>query len=212
MRNIEFIIGEYYHIYNRGSDKRNIIFDNYDLQRLGQSLIEFNTENPIGSIYENSFRKDGELGSPTSKLVDVIAYCINPNHFHLLITPLVDKGVEKFMQRVGGYTKYFNNKHKRSGVLFQGKYKAKHANENRYLIHISAYINMNNRDELGSPTSKLSKSSLEEYVNSDNSENICNTSIVLDQFKSKKEYKKYALETWKDTLKRKDDLKDLEFE
>jgi len=208
-----FVIGEYYHIYNRGVDKRDVILDLYDLQRLEESFIEFNTENPIGSIYENSFKKGSvELGSKASKLVDIIAYCFNPNHFHLLLTPLVENGVEKFMQRIGGYTKYFNNKYKRTGRLFEDKFKSKHVAENRYLIHVSAYINMNNRDELGSLASKLSKSSFEDYIEADNQKSICNIRIVLDQFKSKEDYKRYAIETRRDTLKRKDDLKDLEFE
>ncbi len=204
MRKHTFEIGEYYHINNRGTDKRDIVIDENDLNRFFQSLIEFNTEQPIGSIYENSFRE--ELGSKTSKLVSIIVYCINPNHFHLILTPLVDKGIEKFMQRIGGYTKYFNERYERSGVLFQGKFKSKHISNNRYLLHVSAYVNMNNRDVLGSPTSKLSKSSFEEYIDNQII-GICNKDIVLDQFKTLKEYDKFAKESWKDICKRKADLK-----
>lgn len=204
MRKHTFEIGEYYHIYNRGTDKRDIIIDQNDLSRFFQSLVEFNTEQTIGSIYENSFRK--ELGSPTSKLVSIIAYCINPNHFHLILTPLVDKGIEKFMQRIGGYTKYFNEKYERSGVLFQGKFKSKHISDNRYLLHVSAYVNMNNRDILGSPTSKLSKSSFEEFSNNQII-GICDKDIVLDQFKKREEYEKFMKESWMDICKRKADLK-----
>ncbi len=195
--------GEYYHIYNRGTEKRKIILDEYDLDRFLESMKEFNTLEPIGSIYEQSFIKK-ELGSPTSKskLVSIISYCINPNHFHMLITPLVEKGIEKFMQRIGGYTKYFNEKYKRNGVLFQGKFKSKHVyTDNRYLLHLSAYINMNNRNRLGSPTSKLSKSSLEEYTKGE--KGICNMDIVLGQFENGKEYLRFSLESWQDTQERK---------
>ncbi len=204
MRKHSFEIGQYYHIYNRGSDKRDIILDKEDLNRFVQSLIEFNTEKPIGSIYENSFRKDS-LGGPTSKLVDIVAYCINPNHFHLILTPLIDKGIEKFMQRFGGYTMYFNEKYNRNGVLFQGKFKSKYIPDDRYLLHLSVYVNYNNLDSLGGPTSKLSKSSLDEYLNKTN-ESICDTSIVLGQYTNVGEYKKYADITWKDICKRKEDL------
>ncbi len=204
MRKHSFEIGQYYHIYNRGSDKRDIILDKEDLNRIYQSLIEFNSENPIGSIYENSFKKDSLVG-PTTKLVNIISYCINPNHFHLLLTPLIDRGIEKFMQRIGGYTRYFNEKYKRNGVLFQGRFKSKHISDDRYLLHLSVYINCNNLDSLGSPTTKLSKSSLGEYLNKTN-ESICDKEIVLGQYKNIQEYKKYTNLTWKDICKRKEDL------
>ncbi len=205
MRNHKFTEGEYYHIYNRGTEKRDIILDQYDLHRFMKSLIEFNRIEPIGSLYELSFQ---ELGSRSTKLkknklVSIIAYCINTNHFHLILTPLVEKGIEKFMQRMAGYTRYFNEKNKRTGVLFQGKFKSKHVGYNNYLNHLSAYVNMNNLDKLGSRSTKLSRSSLEEYIDVNFGGGICDTSIVLDQFKSKKDYLKFAKESWADTLERK---------
>jgi len=201
MRKHKFIVGEYYHIYNRGVDKRNTFLDKYDLDRFLKSLIEFNSEEPIGSIYELKF------GSPTTKskkLVSIIAYCVNSNHFHLLLTPLSEKGIEKFMHRIGGYTRYFNEKYKRSGALFQGRFKSKHIPDNNYLLRLSAYINMNNRDTLGSPTTKLSKSSLEEYIK--NEKGICDTKIISEQFKDSKEYSEFVLEAWQDTLEKKEIL------
>lgn len=96
------------------------------------------------------------------------------------------------MQRIGGYTKYFNEKYDRNGSLFQGTFKSKHVAENNYLLHLSAYINMNNRDPLGSLMSKLSYSSLEEYIK--NSPKICNTEIIIGQFNNGEEYKKFTFE------------------
>src|SRR3989344_3993600 len=125
MRKKPFVTGEFYHIYNRGTDKRNIFSDKNDIDRFFQSMIEFNTIEPIGSIYENSFYLNqlGSLASklrkPSKKLVNFISYCLNPNHFHFLLEQVAEKGIEKFLHRLGtGYTKYFNNKHKRSGALF----------------------------------------------------------------------------------------------
>ena len=204
MRKHDFVIGEYYHIYNRGVDKREVILDEYDLYRFLESIKEFNSFEPIGSIYQLSFTKN-KLSTPTTKsekLVSIIAYCINPTHFHFLITPLVEKGVEKFMQKIGGYTRYFNEKHKRNGSLFQGKFKSKHIPDNRYLLHLSAYINMNNRDSLSTPTTKLSKSSLEEYT--ENKNGLCDIKIISEQFKNQKEYRQFALEAWKNTQERKE--------
>ena len=204
-RKHDFVVGEYYHIYNRGVDKRDIIIDSSDLQRLLQSLEEFNTIEPIRSIYENSFRKGKTPpGDKAPKLVEIVAFCINPNHFHLLLTPLEESGIEKFMQRIGGYTKYFNNKYNRTGRLFQDKFKSKHISNNTYLLHLSAYINMNNLDSLGSKASKLSFSSLDEYLVN---KKICNPSIVLEQFNNKNDYKKFVYNSWKETYKRKNQLK-----
>jgi putative transposase len=126
-----------------------------------------------------------------------------------LITPLKEKGIEKFMQRLGnGYTKYFNNRHKRNGVLFQGKYKAKHIDSNEYLLHLSVYINAN--DQLGHPMSKLSKSSLSEFLSNNVGEKLCNTDIVLEQFQNKKDYEEFVVESLKDIELRKEMMKELE--
>jgi REP element-mobilizing transposase RayT len=210
MRKTKLVIGEYYHIYNRGTDKRNIFVDEKDLFRFWENLFDFNQKEPIGSVYEFSFKKkSGEVDKKRKPLVQFIAYCINPNHFHFLITPLQEKGIEKFMQRLGnGYTKYFNNRHKRSGVLFQGKFKSKHVDSNEYLLHLSAYVNGNNK--LGHPMSKLSKSSLLEFLGEEPNDKLCKTGIVLEQFRNKKEYEEFVSESVKDIELRKEMLKELE--
>ncbi|MDD2657417.1 MAG: transposase [Candidatus Pacebacteria bacterium] len=215
MRKTPLITGEYYHIYNRGVDKRVTFMDEYDIQRFYDSLEEFNALDPIGSIYENSFIK--KLGSPTSKsetgvLVSLVAHCANPNHYHLLLKQEADNGIEKLMQRVGtGYTKYINNKYKRTGALFQGKYKSVHIDSNEYLLHLSAYINLNDRaHQLGSPTSKLvrSRSSWGEYTNK-GVKGICEKEIILEQFRNREEYKEFALSSLESIVQRKADLEDI---
>ena len=208
IRKIKFIEGEYYHIYNRGVDKRNIFSNKTDLERFLKSMEGFNTKNPIGSLYENSFK---DLGGKASKLVKFVAYCLNPNHYHFLITPLTEKGVEKFMQRLGtGYTMYFNEKHHRSGSLFQGKFKSQHINSNEYLLRASAYVNLNNSDANGKIKNTLSISSWKEYTEPTNL-NFCDKSIILGQFRSPQEYEKFSLEAWENTSERKERGKDLEF-
>jgi REP element-mobilizing transposase RayT len=215
MRKTPFVEDEYYHIYNRGVDKRSIFLDEDDVQRFYTSVKEFNVLEPIGSIYENSFAK--KLGSWTSKpvsdsLVNLTAHCVNPNHFHLLLKQETEKGIEKFMHRIGtGYTKYFNSKYKRSGALFQGRFKSVHVDSNEYLLHVSAYINLNDRvHQLGSPTSKLvrSRSSWREYTD-ERCKGICEKDIVLKQFKSIGEYKKFAFLSLELILERKEKLKDI---
>lgn len=210
MRKTKFVVGEYYHIYNRGTDKRNVFTDEKDLLRFWESLFDFNQTEPIGSMYEYSFEKKiSGVNKKIKPLVQFVAYCLNPNHYHFLITPLQDRGVEKFMQRLGnGYTKYFNNRHKRDGVLFQGKFKSKHIDSNEYLLHLSVYINGN--AQLGHPMSKLSISSLAEFLDKRSEKKLCNTDIILGQFRDIKEYKDFVVTTLKDIELRKEMLKELE--
>lgn len=123
MRKINFANGEYYHIFNRGVDKRIIFSSQKDYARFFQSVDEFNSIDPIGSLYENSFRKRENQVSKKAprkkKLIEIICYCFNPNHYHFILKQLIDRGIEKFMHRLGiGYTKYFNQKYDRNGVLF----------------------------------------------------------------------------------------------
>jgi|SRR3989344_7596276 len=212
-RKTAFVTGEFYHVYNRGVDKRIIFPSEKDIQRFFLSMLEFNTINSIGSIYEHSFDKSTDT-KRSKKLVNFIAYCLNPNHYHFLLEQAAERGVEKFMQRLGtGYTNFFNNKHRRSGVLFQGKFKAVHVDKNEYLLHLSAYVNLNNRvHSLGSLASKLVKTSWEEYgsVNKRKRGEFCKKGIILDQFKNKKEYKKFAESSLKDILERRSKLEDLD--
>ncbi len=228
MRKTELAQGEYYHVFNRGTDRRDIFQDTEDFQRFFQSMEEFNSVEPIGSIYESSFNKISkvpQLGHPMSKLrdcsrnkeklVEFVAYCVNPNHFHFILEQITERGIEKFMQRFGnGYTKYFNGKYKRSGVLFQGKYKSIHVATNEYLLRLSAYVNLNDRvhniPQLGH---RMSKSSWDEYVIGENAVNhFCKKDIVLEQFNSPHVYKEFAEEALELILHNRAELKNIEYE
>lgn len=188
-------------------------------------MQEFNVTVPIGSIYENRFSKPSpkELGHPMSKsgnekLVEFVAYCVNPNHFHFILEQVADRGIEKFMQRLGnGYTKYFNGKYKRSGVLFQGKYKSIHVGTNEYLLRLSAYVNLNDRVHfipLGHP---MSKSSWEEYMGSQSKNDteakigFCKKDIVLGQFSTALEYQRFANEAIMQTMQNRAELEYIEY-
>lgn len=207
MRKVNLAVGEIYHIFNRGVDKRIIFADQKDLDRFFLSMISFNSVEPIGSLYEQSFLKD-EIKQP---LVNFVAYNLLPNHFHLILEQVSEGGISQFMKRLqGGYTWYFNNKYKRSGSLFQGAFKSIHIDSNEYLLHVSAYVNLNDK-LLGDRTAKLGKSSWEEYVNFSDNFGICKKKdIILDQFKSMKEYKKFALNTIEDVKINKEKYKELE--
>ena len=212
LRKTPFVTNEIYHIYNRGTEKRNIFLDKNDLGRFFDAVKELNVVEPIGSLYENSFRKKGgQLGSPASKLVDIIAYCLNPNHFHLVLKQKTDKGIEKFMQRLGtSYTKYFNNKNKRSGVLFQGRFKSKHVDTNEYLLYLSAYVNLNDKIHGIGQTENLVASSLKEYT--EEISGICEKSVMLEQFKNKDQYKKFLDDSLPELVRQKEQKNEMEFE
>ena len=213
VRKIQFANGEFYHIYNRGTDKRNIFSDEADQWRFIQSMQEFNVLDPIGSIYEHCRTKahvSNKFGSRASKsengdekLVNIVAYCLNLNHYHLLLQQVAEKGIEKFMQRIGtGYTKYFNHKEERSGGLFEGKFQAVHVDSNEYLLHVSVYVNLNDRVHgFGSNASKSSevvpiksKSSWEAYMGNVK-DGLCEKDNVLGQLKNREEYRNFSENT-----------------
>ncbi len=214
MRKVPFIKGEFYHIYNRGVDKRSIFKNEDDTERFFQSMEEFNVIESIGSIYENSFLKN-KLGSSTpkspDKLVNFVCYCLNPNHYHFILEQVADRGIEKFMHRLGtGYTNYFNNKYDRTGSLFQGRFKAVHIDSDSYLLHTSVYVNLNNRvHQFGNSVSKLMKSSWKEYIGESDGD-FCDKDMILGQFENINEYKKFAEESLKEILERREYDKSVE--
>ncbi|MBI5138302.1 MAG: transposase [Candidatus Vogelbacteria bacterium] len=193
----EYIVeDEYYHVYNRGTDHRAIVQDKYDSDRFIDSLIAFNSVEPIQSIYWNEyernkmgFEKQGNVNQ--KKLVEIICYCLNPNHYHLILKPISKNGISEFMKRIAGYSRYFNERYKRSGSLFQGKYKVKHLDSNDYLLHASAYVNINFKvHDIHEPALKLVRSSYDQYFS--DSTGICVTDIILDQFSNTAEYIKFC--------------------
>lgn len=143
-RGISFLQDEFYHVYNRGTDKRIIFCNNDDYFRFIELLYLSNSqhrinvrdiEESVSSIYE--FNRE-------QTLVSIGAYCLMPNHFHILLTPEAEGGVADFMRKLGtSYSMYFNKKYGRTGTLFEGKFKAKHADADEYLKYLFAYIHLN---------------------------------------------------------------------
>jgi len=135
--------GEYYHIYNRGNSKQKIFITKKDYDRFVALLYGTNTSERFnffdlekgGGIFAKEFE---------NKLVSIGAYCLMPNHFHILITPLSEEGLSKFMQKLStAYCMYFNESSKRTGGLFEGKFKSQHLSTDRQLKYIFSYIHLN---------------------------------------------------------------------
>ena len=200
MRKVAFENGGFYHIFNRGVDKREVFSCDADYFRFLKSLREFNQIDPLGSLYEKYLRdkKDENGGStsimevepPPEPLVEIICYCLNPNHYHFILKQVADKGIEKFMQRMGtAYTMFFNKKYKRSGALFQGRFKSVYIDSNEYLLYLSAYVNKNNFIH-GYSKSDWKYSSLLDYIGKRKG-GLCKKDEILKQFRSVEDYKEF---------------------
>ena len=133
-----------YHIYNRGVDKRKIFTADWDRIRFVRNLFEFNDKNPaLHQIYKDAVYEV----QPRIQLVEILAYCLMPNHYHLLVRQTTDNGVVMFMKKLGtGYTMYFNQKYERSGALFQGRFKSVLVENDVYSRYLPHYIHLNPLD------------------------------------------------------------------
>lgn len=127
--------------------------------------------------------------------MELICYCLMPNHFHFLLKQKLDNGVSKFVGNfTNSYTRYFNTKHdNRVGPLFQGTFKAVHIDDDEQLIHVSRYIHINPTVSFIEKIGRLEKyhwSSLPEYLGLDGKE-ICDKDLVMGFFSSTKAYRKF---------------------
>lgn len=144
MRRVKFVTNHYYHIYNRGTEKRTIFQETKDYRRFLLNLSEFNTDGPVHLASQLVIRKSFNEAKPHKKLVDILCYCLLPNHFHLLIKQLIDNGITQFMHKLNtGYAMFFNKKWNHTGRLFEGTFKAKIIEDDAYILHLSRYIHLN---------------------------------------------------------------------
>ncbi len=136
------VTGEYYHVYNRGNSKQVIFHDEQDHRYFMNLLIVMNNEKRTKA---RNFTKDSTIDQKAEqKMVSIGAYCLMPNHFHILFKQEKEHGITMFMQKLStGYVMYYNKKYKRSGGLFEGKFKSKYAGEDRYLKYLFSYIHLN---------------------------------------------------------------------
>ena len=141
-RKISFAEGEYYHVYNRGVEKRTIFLDNSDRDRFQKLLFLCNgSKSIIYRLIQGSTLYKTEKGEA---LVAIGAYVLMPNHFHLLLKETHSNGITEFMRKLTtGYSMYFNKKNTRVGPLVQGTFKAEHVDNDEYLKYLFAYIHLN---------------------------------------------------------------------
>ena len=151
IRKIDFVEGEYYHIYNRGNSKQRIFLDDKDRERFLKLLYLCNSKTRIDFRDDIIKRKinawDFEKGE---SIVNIGSWVLMPNHFHLYITPQTEarlpsgNAVTDFMHRVlTAYSKYFNAKYHRTGSLFEGKFKSVHIKKDPQAKYLFSYIHLN---------------------------------------------------------------------
>lgn len=212
MRNITITEGEYYHLFNRGMKKQTIFHDKFDYCRFLYSLMTMQSlDSSTNATYDNKsfarnlFNKHSVLINNDktekivkSKTVDILAFILMPNHFHLLVRETKENGISTMMQRLlNSYTKYLNIKYETSGHLFQGPYRIVHVNENEQLLYTSAYIHRNCR-ELKNWKNKEAEyfwSSYPDYSGKNRWGKLLNTELIMEQFDDSREYQKYVNES-----------------
>lgn len=137
IRTTSFVNSESYHIYNRGNSKQIIFHDDQDHRYFMNLLDVMNDE----ARSKTHFRAKNHL---RKYLVSIAAFCLMPNHFHILLRQEKDHGITLFMQKLStAYVMYYNKKYKRSGSLFEGKFKSQHVGEDRYMKYLFSYIHLN---------------------------------------------------------------------
>ncbi|MEK7194412.1 MAG: transposase [Patescibacteria group bacterium] len=203
MRNIVISPGEYYHIFNRGVNKLLIFSDDQDYRRFLFLILYFQS----GVVFRNIGRLSYLLPDTVQhsvlhtekviegRTVELVGFCLMPNHFHLIVKEGREGGIASYMQRVlNAYTKYINEKHKKSGHLFQGPYKAVHVGDNQQLLHLSAYIHRNPREmEKNKDFENYRWSSCQDYIGANRFEGLLVPEIVTGQFSLQSEYQEFVL-------------------
>lgn len=160
MRKETFVRGEYYHIYDRGVDKRSIFTTDRERIRFIHSLHILNNFVDIPHRFDLISLKPRELLTPIPPLVEIVAGCLMQNHYHLMLTPVKEKGVSKFFHKVNSsHTHYFNKLHERSGRLFESTFKAKHIDKYEYANYLTQYFHIKNpldlyRSKIGTEKNK----------------------------------------------------------
>jgi len=217
LRQDPFITGEYYHIYNRGIDKRIIFKSKNDYERLVMLLLIANSNAKIPLRLDNLINQQHKtfqeimVLEKDKPLVSIGAWCLMTNHFHILLKQEIDGGITKFMKKLGiGYAMFFNIKYQRAGALFGGLFKSKLIGVNdNYMRQLFAYIHLNSLDINFSGWDKEEKkfnqkemkdflesyrySSYQDYIGVDRVEKaILNSKAFPDYFQTQQSFKDFV--------------------
>lgn len=147
MRKELFEENEYYHIFNRGVDRRDIFLDDLDRIRFLHSIYVLNNFFMIPEYFNLTTLEPKKLLTAVPPYVEIVAACLMPNHYHLFLTPKRKNGINALFQKVGtSYAMYFNNRRRRTGGLFEGPFKARLVDRHEYATYLTQYIHLNPLD------------------------------------------------------------------
>lgn len=187
-----FVENSYYHVFNRGVEKRKMFLDEQDYSMLFYYMFVYLSpvKNLISKYPNLPFRLQGKN---LNKDVELLAYCLMPNHFHFLLKQNSKDGVSKLLKQLtNAYTLYFNQKYERVGGLVQGRFKAVEVPTDELLLHISRYIHLNPVvAEIVSNPKDYKWSSYKNYIGNDKS--FIEKMSVLSYFPSAKAYEQFVL-------------------
>lgn len=142
VRNVvkQFGADQYYHVYSRGVNKRRIFYDNDDYDFFVSLFARYLSERPILSPARVKYPHFGNR-------LDLLAFCVMPNHVHLLVYQYDQQAMTEFMRALmTSYSIYFNKKYDRRGPLFESNYLASLVDKESYLQHITRYIHLNPKE------------------------------------------------------------------
>ena len=182
---------EIYHVYNRSIGEMEIFKNDNEYTRFINAIRFYQVENPrikFSDFLEQASHRAGGIKWRTlfpekDRLVEIIAYCIMPTHFHLLIKQLKDTGIAIFVSNLlNSYTRYFNTKYERKGTLWEGRSKRVLLEGNEQLLHLTRYIHLNPvTAHLVDKPEKWPWSSYSEYLlETSDDKGICNYSFIMD--------------------------------
>jgi len=204
-RSLPLTTGGFYHVLNRGFGAIPIFRRKSDYCHFLTAVKFYRYASPplrLSFFKRLSIKERERLRKRVEKensfLVELVAYCLLPNHFHLLLKQTQDKGIIQFMQRVqNSYSHYFNQKYQRKGSLFESRFTAVRVETEEQLLHLSRYIHLNplTAGVIKNTTSLLNfpHSSLPEYSGRENSP-ICQTETILHYFPSVESYLEFVLD------------------
>ena len=198
MRHVAIVNDNYYHIFNRGVNKGSIFFADRDYQRFFEAAVHYISKNSKFSYERKSnFSSDDPVSSLNENVdkVSVLAYCLMPNHFHFLVKQLANGGVTDYFRRLANsYSHYINVKYKRTGPLFESRFKNVLVKSDDQLLHLSRYIHLNPIvSGLVKNLDSYIWSSYRSYVDV-TEDNLSNPEDVLNNFKSKDDYRRFVMD------------------
>lgn len=200
-RIIPLVTDEVYHVYNRGINRQPTFNTKREYQRALLAIKYYKVSDPPIRLskflqFEKGRQEEvQEAINQRDRLVEIVCFCLMPNHFHFLLKQKKEKGISKFLGNLqNSYTRYFNTLNERDGSLFLDQFKAKRIETDEQLVHVSRYIHLN--PYTGYVVKSLEElesypwSSFPNYLKGDN--DFLDIELVLGMFKDAASYKEFV--------------------